>query len=320
MLRHISLHISLLLLVAMAIAGIGGCSSKQSFGFAGRPGDPVVLNVGWHPDLKRQNLTVTIQPCLGDLIANAPDIVDNAVCKMVSGPPVIYTSANSELHAVVNMVLDPLSQLIYNRETWIPGETVAQGEFIELFATGDDKEYLETSVMLDIPVGIPTDSYIASITFSDSAGEILNPQFVEIVHSPAYPLGFRNWDDATITNTQLRTLERKDYKTVTFSGMSGVPYALQVKMTHDPGKLYVVNPRGDIKSLNWADDGTQLTVIITPAWLKGTAPSSGETLGEFVHYKFYVAGDVVNSLLLPVDGAEGFDINGNSVAVSGSIN
>lgn len=311
--------ILLLFLMAMTLGGLGGCASKQSFSFAGRPGDTVMLNVGWHPNLKRQNLTVTIQPCLGDLYANVPDINNNAVCQTVSGPPIVYTSANSELRAVVNMAPDPLSQLIYNRETQLPSDPATLGETIELFATGDDKEYLETSVMLDIPTGIPTDSYVASVAFTDSAGDLLNPQFIEVVHSPSLPIGFLNWDNTTITNTQFRAFERKDYKTVTFSGTSGVPYALQVKMTHNPGKLYVVNPRGDIKSLNWADNGTNLTVIITPAWLKGTAPSSGETLSEFAHYKFYVAGDVVNSLLLPVDGVEGFDINGNSVIVSGSI-
>lgn len=303
----------------LMMEGMSGCSSKQSFGLAGRPGDPVMLNLGWHPDLKRQNLTVTIQPCLGDLLANVPEINTSAVCKTVSGPPIVYTSANDELRAVVNMAPDPLSKLVYNRETQLPTDPVTLGETIELFATTDDKEYLETSVMMDIPATIPVNSNVASVTFTDSAGAAINPQFIEIIHSTALPLGFLNWDNAFIDTNQFRFFERKDYKTITFSGAT-VPYAIQVGMAHNPGKIYVVNPRGDIKNLVWSDDGANLKVIITPAWLKGVAPAPGDTLSEFTHYKFHVAGDVVSSLMIQPTTVEGYDMDGNSVAVSANIN
>ena len=98
------------------------------------------------------------------------------------------------------------------------------------------------------------------------------------------------------------------------------PYAVQLGMGHNPGKIYVVNPRGDTKNLSWSDDGTNLTVMITPAWLKGAAPAAGETLGEFIHFKFYVAGDIVNSLFIQPTSVEGFDIDGNSVTISANIN
>ena len=310
---------ALVILVALLMEGVSGCSSKRSFGFSGRPGDPVMMNVGWHPALNRQNLTVTIQPCLGDLLANTPDINNNAVCKTVSGSPIIYTSANAELRAVINMAPDPLSQLIYARETQLPADQVTLGETIELFSTGDDKEYLETAVLMDIPTNIPIDSNIASVTFTDSAGATVNSQFIEVIHTPSLPLGFLNWDNTTITNTQLRAFERKEYKTITYSGVT-VPHALQLEMNHNAGKIYVVNPRGDIKNVSWSDDGTTLKVIVTPAWLKGTSPAAGETLGEFVHFKFHVAGDVVSSLFVQPTSVEGFDVDGNSVAISASIN
>ena len=88
-------------------------------------------------------------------------------------------------------------------------------------------------------------------------------------------------------------------------------HAIQLTMTHDPdvdiggvGRPFVANPRGDLKTANWEDDGTDLQVLLLP--------TSGQTLTDMKHFKFYVAGGITN-LFVPVSGVEAVDINGDPV-------
>ena len=163
----------------------------------------------------------------------------------------------------------------------VPTDPLVIGDTIESSATGQDKEYLETTVLMDIPTTVPVDSQVASVTLSDSAGATLNPLYFHIFHVPSLLAGtFPNWDAVAIGNAQFAKLERANYKTVSFSGTT-VPYAVEVDMTHGASKLYVVNPRGDIKNVAWSSGATTLKVIITPAWSKATAPLPGDTLGSF---------------------------------------
>ena len=104
---------------------------------------------------------------------------------------------------------------------------------------------------------------------------------------------------------------------MTFSGAS-VPHTIQLDINHGAGKFYVINPRGDIKNISWADTNLNLRVMLTPAWNKDSVPLKdglqSETLSEFSHFKFYVAGDVdTGALSIPAGSIMGFDINGDSV-------
>jgi hypothetical protein len=202
--------------------------------------------------------------------------------------------------------------MVFEKETKSLTDPLVIGDTIESSATGDDKEYLETIVLMDIPTSVPVDSGVVSVSFSDTGGDLLNPIYIEIFHAPALLAGtFTNWEGAATGNSQFHKLERANYKTVTFTGT--VPYAVEVDMTHSASRLYVVNPRGDIKNLTWKSGVGTLKVIITPAWMKTTAPAPGETLGDVKHFKFYVAGDDLSALAIAPSGARGFDINGNEI-------
>lgn len=286
-----TLTIALCLLSVLA-----GCAGSRSFTTAARPGETVALAVGWQ-NLARQNLSVTITPA--------------------SGAPITYAPNDARVKAIINLYPDPSSGLIIGTQTNQNfGNSEAElGSSINTFITRDDREWWQTTILLDLPASLPLG--LATITFNDSKGAVLRPVKVEVLPGSATtnPLNvFYPWANSTsydlLTNYPgaLKALEPSARYKVSFSsyldsnGMEVVPHAIQAEFSHTPnvGKPWIVNPRGDIKNVIWNDDGSNLKVLLTPV--------RGKTLGLLVHQKFYIAGGLTG---LTLTSLKAYDINGN---------
>jgi len=270
---------------------MAGCTGTQTFGTAARPGDTVALGLGWNQELSRQNLIVTI---------TAAD-----------GASYIYNPGDPAVRAIINNYPDPVSNLVVGSQTGqnIVGNETIWGTLIDGSVTGGDKDWSQTVVFLDLPVGMATG--IATVDISTPGGLAIAPIAVEILAGSGSAHTFTNREGLTISPAHLKSLERASHNTITFQG-STVPYAIQLDIVHDPdvdrggvGRAYVVNTRGDIKNVSWTDDGTNLRVILLPA--------NNQTPSDLLHFKFYVAGGITG-LQNPV--VQAFDSNGG-VLVSG---
>lgn len=268
-----------------------GCVGTQSFTTAARPGETVALAVGWQKKLSRQNVTVTITPS--------------------SGSPVTYPPNDPKVRAIVNMYPDPASRAVVGTMT---GQDLGYcadactGAMIKTLS--NDNDWWQTVMMLDLPSTFPTGAATVSIT--DSAGAVIKPINIDILPGTSTSNLFEvynNWGSQTklmqYWPNLLRSMERADRYTVTFAGSGSIPHSIQIEFTHTSGVgvTWVVNPRGDIKNVIWTDDGTRIKVLLTPA--------AGETLGQMLDYKFYIAGGISG---LTQTNLQAYDVNGNPIA------
>lgn len=276
-----------LLILAMFSSG---CTTFQGFPVAARGGDTITLPIGWHPSLSRSQLTVTVTPS--------------------SGAPVVYPPGDPNVKSLVNLYPDPLSRIIIEREAGDPlQEGWLYGLFVEQQVTNLDKDFSQKLLMMDLPQGIATGT--ATISFSSTGGETILPVAVDILPGVGVPHDFQIQEGLQNAFVgQLDLAERAPHYAVEFSGVT-VPYAIEIKLSHDPdaanggvGIPYVVSTRGsDLKSVIWNDTGTEMHVILMPA---------SKALTEFVNFRFYVAGGLQNVQINPAD-VKAFDINGTDV-------
>ncbi len=272
-----------------------GCTGIQTFGTTARAGDTVALALGWNQEISRQNLIVTI---------TSADYT-----------PYTYNPGDPAIRAIINNYPDPVSNLVVGTETGqnITGQETIWGTLIDASVTGGDKDWSQSIVLLDLPLGMALGT--ATVDISTTGGLTIAPISIEILAGNGSAHTFSNQEGLTISAGHLKSLERSAHYTITFLG-STVPHAIQLDLVHDPdannggvGRAYVVNPRGDIKNINWFDDGTNLRVILLPA--------KNQTLSDLLHFKFYIAGGITG-LQTPV--VQAFDINGNVVTgVSANI-
>lgn len=289
-----------------------GCTGTQTFTTAARPGETVGLAVGWHQNLKRQNVSVTINDA--------------------SGAQVVIPQSSPKVRGIVNMYPDPVSRAIVGFQTNQTLGSNAKTTGLQINnQTGSDSDWCQTSILLELPLetspGVPLAQGIATITMTDSGGATIRPINVEIlpgtsssnlfnIYSVTNPAYLSTTNMLSSFPETIHNMERADNSTITFNtyqvnGVDVVPHSIQLQFTHNPdsttpggvGKTYVVNPRGDIKNVIWRDDGTNLNVMITPA--KGT------TLGSIINLKFYIAGGITG-LSPPI--VKAYDINGNLMA------
>ncbi|MES2354416.1 MAG: hypothetical protein V4568_08420 [Pseudomonadota bacterium] len=278
----------LLLGAALLALTLGACSSPNSFTTAARSGDTIVLAIGWNKDVKRSELTVSITPTGG-------------------GAPIVYSPGDARVRSVANMYPDPASRLVVGTETAQSMGTNAStlGNAINNSVTGQDKDWGQTIVVLDLPTSMPTGP--ATIAFS-KAGTSLAPNInITILSGPGVPNTFAGSSaPPTTTADMLASLERGPSYAVSFNGATVVPHAIQLDLNHTAGtgKTWVVNPRGDLKSATWNDTGSKITVMLTPV--------NGKTLGNLAHFKFYVSGGVTG-VAYASSSLKAYDINGNAI-------
>lgn len=272
---------------------ISGCTGTISFPTSARAGDTISLATGWKHNFSPEVITVTFTP--------------------PTGAPIEYAPGDPAVRGVINMYPDPVSRMVVMSQVGngVP-EYDAIGNYgggINTSITDGDNDWWETSVFLDLPATLPVGT--TQITINSTSGESYGPYPVEIVAGTGSPTSFDyflNGNTFSMISTQFDALERSSHFVVNFSGTT-IPHSIQITLSHDPalsvggtGIPYVVNTRGDIKNINWSDDGNNLLVMLMPA--------KGQTFTTFKDFKFYVSGGI--SGLTTVD-VQAFDIDGNQL-------
>lgn len=267
---------------------LGGCAGVQTFPNVARSGDTVAVAAGWKQDFAREDLTVIITAADGLVI--------------------VYPPGDPAVRAVVNLYPDPLSSLSVSDRTGQDLTPYARtyADMVNLNFTGGDRDWWQTTAFVDLPPGLALGP--ATVTLSNGAG-LQATTTVEIVAGAGTPAVFDAELAGPLQPYQLAVLERVAHYTVRFSGAT-LPHAIQIDLSHDPdvdhggsGRAHVINPRGDIKSIAWADDGEGLRVLLTPV--------RNGAIGAFTDFKFYVGGGVGNLALV---GVRAFDVSGNPIS------
>lgn len=299
-------QIFLLTLIAVVITG---CASTQTFSTVARAGDTVALAVGWQKTLSRDNVRVIITPA--------------------SGSPVVYQANDPAVRGIINLYPDPVSNLVIgtnlNDSLGVDATTIGSG--INQYVTGNDRDWWQTTMFLDLPSTLSTGT--ARITIKDAAmGTIIQSSNVEIVPGTGTPNDFRIYvpggttvDSLSINLTSsgvnsggfysnaLLSLERAQHLTLSFdkpASSTPCPQALQVQLSHDPAinQSWVSSPRGDIKNVNWRDDGATITLLITAA--------SDNAIADMKDLNVYIAGPVTGLAVVP-DSLRAYDANGDVI-------
>lgn len=281
-----------ILFLSVMIA-LGGCVGAQTFGTAARAGDTVAVEIGRQLNLTRQNVTVIV--------------------KDSSGAVTTYAPGDTHVRGIVNMYPDPASRAVVGTMTNqdLGSQATTTGGLINGQVTQNDNDWFQTVMVLDLPTSMVTGTATVSVT-NNTTSTTLSPSAVTIVPGTGASNMFdiyTPWGgDINLLagyTKMITSMERAPGYTVTFSSTT-IPYAIQVSFTHTTGVgvPWVVSPRGDIKSVVWNDDGTTLTVMMTPA--QKSAPA------QMQDFKFYIAGGITG---LTQTSLKAYDING--VAVSG---
>jgi len=263
-----------------------GCSGVQTFKSHLRAGETAAVAAGWKHNFSRDNITVTITPSIGS--------------------PIIYLPNDPAVRGVVNMYPDPISSMVVSdasdQDITPFARTYALGTN---FFTSGDKDWWQTTIFIDLPNTLPTG--LTNIEITNTQGDSV-ASTVNIIDGIGQAEIFDVDQNGPLTETQFAALERIDHFVVSFTG-DVKPHAIQVDFTHDPdvnnggvGKAYVSNPRGDLKSIIWSDNGTGLKVLLTPTQL--------QAVSDMQDYKFYVSGGITNLLMSNVLAV---DIDGNSL-------
>jgi len=283
-----AMHLYIRLLAIFLIVFMSGCAGIKSFPNSARPGETVAVAAGWKHDFSKDNITVTISPS--------------------AAAPVVYLPGDPAIRAIVNLYPDPLSSILVSTEVKKNLTPYAQtyANQVMLNFTNEDKDWWQTTVFIDLPVGLPAGA--ATIDISSASGESQSTA-IEILTGTGQAEIFEAELNGQLYPNQLSAMERVAHYVVSVSGDT-IPYAIELQLSHaldethgGTGRAYVVNPRGDLKSTHWSDDGTNLKVMLVPAQLK--------LLSNMTEFKFYVAGGV-NSLM--VDSVAAFDIDGNQIS------
>lgn len=289
------------LVIVVLIAFLTGCAGKISMPASARAGDTITLGAGWKKTFDRGNVTVTITGA------------DSSV--------VTYLPGNPAVRAIMNLYPDPLSYLVVGTRMGLGTDYyrqgVSYGSSINSFFTGNDPDWWQTSIYLDLPSSLPVGT--ANVRFQSTGGETYGPVPVQIIAGQGSPSLFTAEILGPMTPMHLQTMERMESYAVNFTGGSTVAAAIQVDLTHTPdfsagglGRAFAVNPRGEMKNLTWTDNGTHMRVLLLTSGdgsSKDVYYSSG-TYG-WKYFKFYVTGGV-NSVA--VTSVKAYDIVGNPIA------
>lgn len=276
----------LLLILAVLMSG---CAGINSYPTSLRAGETATLAAGWKHSFTRDSVTVTITPS--------------------GGAPIVIPAGDPAIRAVINWYPDPVSWLVVGTETGQSNNYYSAGTYGNIINnnfTNGDRDWWQTMVFVDIPASVTPGT--ALVELSSSAGETYSAN-MQVLPGTGSPEGFEAEFAEQLSQQQLTTLGRADHFVVSLDGAT-LPYGVQVDLQHDPdaasggaGKVHVINPRGDIKSLAWYDDGVNLRVFMLPSRTSG--------MKNIKDFKFYVSGGITG--LIP-GAVEAYDVNGDPVA------
>jgi hypothetical protein len=282
-----SAHFLVVLVLGVIVTGCGGLKTFSNNILAG---DTVAIGAGLKENFTYSNTVVTIT-------------LDGEV-----EPHTIIPAGDAAIRGIVNLYPDPLSSMIISKETDQDLTPFARTYYstVNNSASGD-KDMYQTTVFVDTPANLPPG--LATITLSNGLGDS-HSATVNVVGTGGSPNDFLTDVFAQSLNRDMfAAMERAPHYVVDFAG-STIPYAIQLDMPHDDvtipdaGKIHLVNPLGDIKSMTWSATDTSTRVILMPA--------KGQVLTQMKDFKIYVAGGVTG--LTDVGAVvEAFDIDGNPV-------
>ncbi len=188
---------SSLLIVVIAVA-TSGCAGRQTFSDTAREGETVAVAAGLKHAFTRENITVTITPA--------------------SGSPVTYPANDPAIRAVTNLYADPLSSIVISREIGNNETPFAQtyAGTVASFFTGDDKDWWQTLVILDLPT--PMAAGLATVDVSTLDGTETASATLNIVAGTGAPNSLDAEVLGPLQQDQLTSLQRVEHYTVQFSG------------------------------------------------------------------------------------------------------
>lgn len=278
--KYICLTLSLLFLQ--------GCAGLKSFNHTARAGDTVAIAAGWKHQFSRDKLTVTITPS--------------------SGSDIVYLPNDNGVSASVNFYVDPASYMAVGYEIGLGQKSYnyanTYGGVISSNYTDNDPDWWQTVVFVNLPDTLPEGTATVSLVSSGDLGESWSVP-VEIVAGTGLSHLFEAESlPSGMQSEQRHTLERAPNFEVNFTGAT-TPFAIQIDLSHDTdvGIPYIVNPRGDIKNITWADDGSNMRALLSFAY-------DTPLRANMARFKFYVSGNVMG---LQVQNVQAFDINGSPV-------
>lgn len=277
-----------IVLTLIMLTVLTSCAGTKPFNHTARAGDTIAIGAGWKHQFSRDQLTVTITPSTGN--------------------DIIYLPNDPAVRASINLYADPASYMAVGYEAGLDGISYnfgsTYGSVVTSNHTTNDPDWWQTVVFVDLPNTLPTGTANINLVSNGSLGETWSVP-VEIVAGTGEPHPFEADTIGSLTDYQIHTLERAPNFEIQFAGNT-VPYAIQIELTHDAniGKPYIVNPRGDIKSVNWSDDGQHMKVLLN-------FTHTGSVRMNFKRFKFYVSGGVTG---LQVQNVQAFDVNGQPVA------
>ncbi len=302
-----TIRIHHLMVLALIAAVMASCATTQTFTTAARAGDTVMLPLGWQKTLQRANITVTITP--------------------LTGSPVSYAPGNPAVRGLFNLYPDPVSKLVIgtdlNNDLGVGATAV--GSSINSNITGNDSDWWQTTLVLDLPSTLSPG--LATISIADATtSAVIQSSTVNVLPGTGSPNNFNvysrisgpptvgTWSfDVTSANwypSALLSLERAQYVKLTFGRTGGtvpIPQAVQLQLSHTAAtnQSWIVNPRSDMKNVSWRDDGTIITLVITPA--------SGNPITSMKDFNVYIAGPVNGVAVIP-SSLKAYDGNGGVIA------
>lgn len=303
MVGHIIRTASLALILTVFL--LAGCAGTRSFHDYARAGDTIAVAAGWAHHLQRGNIEVAI--------------IDSA------GTPTTYTPGQAGYEAVrgsINFYPDPLSGLVLSDRlsTDVTPSALLYSELVNQESTGDDRDWWETVVFIDLPDPMAIGDATVTITDLGTPPQETVSSIVTIVPDETgigtggtpniFKAKLPGLAQFNLQDSHFQSMERADHFVISFSAVT-VPHAIQIDLTHDQdeahggaGTPYVVNPVGHIKNVSWAPtgtNGTDLRVIILP-----TKDGEISTMNDF---KFYVAGGITGLSVVDQDtGDPDFDV------------
>lgn len=262
---------------------LSGCGAVNTFTTAAQSGSTISIPAGWRQGFTKDNITVTI--------------TDSASAVTT------YPAGDSRIRAVTNMYPDPVSSLVVDTRI---GDPANYGQTINTYQTNDDNDWWQTFVILDLPSGMSTGA--ATLQINGPNSESFGPVNLNILAGTGSPDPLQAafaFGNVTLTPAFLDPLDRPAHFTLNFSGAT-IPHAIELTLTHDPdstaggnGRALAINPRGELKSLAWSDDGTSMKVILLRA--------NDLVISHIKDFKFYVAGGITN---LSPGAVTAYDANG----------
>lgn len=273
---------------------VAGCAGQQAFTTAARPGETVMLAVGWKQKLIRNDLMVTITP--------------------QSGPAVTYSPGDPRIRTLIQGYPDPVSKLVVSDRAGIsyPKSGLHNGSDYNTLSpnfgnlvrnsTAQENDWSNTMVFVDLPT--PLAAGTASIGLFARGVAVTTPISIEVLPGSAGgPNGF-TMSNYSGLGAMIRSAERAPHFTVRLQEASGViPHSVQIDFIRTlaaEGQPWVTHGRGDIQNILWSDNGTLLKVMITPV--------NGMTVDRLSDFKFYVTGSVTD---ITVNSVRAYDVAGN---------